>query len=432
MDKINDMNSNATSSAAQGDKPDNSSTRPSENEDPTNNAPEMTDDGPLQASKAPATKPVRSEAATRTYRDSTLRRSRRIPALVPGRDGEFFFAQASSSQIREHWENTSQAFAGSLATTNYVWMQTEMEALPSSLLTSYWVIFESQYPNKVVSSCSMHLRDAFVNVGGQGGRWKKAAVIRDVFTLPEYRRRGLASVLLDALNSVIDDDPGIAFSVVFSDMPVRLFSSEGWAPQEANQLRILLRNTDEDDARAKLREGPPKEACHLYYDEYMCLMEAEKAMSVHRVSRMRPAKDEAGQTTGPTAFAYISMTESLVRRHLLHKMLLYRLKCVRPGTQQALDAQYIIEQLQNDSHASEKRQQKGLKRLTVNGMEQSGIVHYPMGAQWTKEEYVYGGPAVWLWWEHDYDRGRLMIPRMAASRDTGLEMGVYYVLKAAI
>lgn len=161
--------------------------------------------------------------------------------LVPGENERLVFQRATSSQITKHFENNSQMWAAPLSTGEYLDLQKQLyETEASADNSAYWVLLDREAPDTVISSCTMYIREAMVNAG-QGMRSVRAAVITDVFTLPDYRRKGMATTLLSVLQETLDKkESKVDFSVLYSDMRPEFYGGLGWTPQPARHLRIII------------------------------------------------------------------------------------------------------------------------------------------------------------------------------------------------
>ncbi|KAF4510014.1 hypothetical protein G6O67_001942 [Ophiocordyceps sinensis] len=299
--------------------------------------------------------------------------------LLHDQDARLVYQRATSKQITKHFENNSQMWAAPLSTRDYMDLQKHLsETEASKGETAYWVLFDREAPETIISSCTTYRRDAMVNAG-HGMRPVKAAVIADVFTLPDYRRRGMATKLLREVQQMLDNlDQRVEFSVLYSDQRPEFYGGLGWTPQPARHLRIVL---------GKAPVGMPPETDELKHIRVPQLVElGNKDLNMAKL-RLSGLSDHGPNKT----HAQLLPTQKLMRWHMVRSAVLKK--------KQLAHRQAAVAERASLHGASCKRRETGTE--------------------------------AWAWWTHEQRAPRLYVGRLVATRVRGMERDIKAVLGVA-
>lgn len=298
-------------------------------------------------------------------------------------DEDVVFTLASDDQQDVLIEDRAQLWSAPLPARDYVHIQdtlAQTEASKDSL--EYWVLHLPDRPEAIVSSCTVHIRPAFVTAGKR--TVSKAAVISHVYTVPRHRLRGLATILLSNVQKELDGRTGedsIDFSVLYSSPYVDFFYDLGWQPQPATQLRITL-GSDQvpypsvDDA--ELLQWPDIQKA-VEHDARACRL---------RIKAKKDGRIKGAEASKKT-HVQLAPSPAVAKWHLMREAL----------------------------HA----QQLG-KRPNKSGMKNHGAASVTDGVP----------SGVCAWWVRDLVRCQLILCRMAERRLCGMEKGAMAVLQAAV
>lgn len=138
-------------------------------------------------------------------------------------------ARATSKQITLHFENNSQMWSAPLSRIQYLHLKRELANSEINVgNTHYWVLFKPSQPETIICSCSVYLRSAIVNMG-RGMEPVKAAIITDIFTHADFRKKGMATKLLTKVQGVLDEmeNDRIEFSIIYSGVSNELYEKLG-------------------------------------------------------------------------------------------------------------------------------------------------------------------------------------------------------------
>lgn len=294
--------------------------------------------------------------------------------LVQEESGRLVYQRATATQITKHFENNSQMWAAPLSTRDYMDLQRQLSETEASIgETAYWVLFDREAPETIISSCTTYMRDAIVNTG-QGTRPVKAVVVTDVFTLPDHRRRGMATLLLSKVQQTLDRmDKRIEFSVLYSDMRPEFYGGLGWTPQPTRQLRIVL---------GKAAMQMPAETDELHYLDLPRM--ADLGKKDINMAKLRLSGLGGGDGKG---HAQLLPTQKLMRWHLVRSRVLGK------------------------KHAQTDGERRGVHGATCKDRKT--------------------GTEAWAWWTHDLRSRRLYVGRLTSTRVRGLEGAIKLVLGVA-
>ncbi|KAM4065191.1 acetyltransferase (GNAT) domain-containing protein [Hirsutella rhossiliensis] len=298
--------------------------------------------------------------------------------LVHNEDSRFVYQRATPAQITKHFENNSQMWAAPLSTSDYKDLHMHLSETEASIgQTAYWVLFDREAPETIISSCTTYLRDAMVNAG-QGMRPVRAAVVTDIFTLPDYRRKGMATMLLSKVQQTLDEVvKRIEFSVLYSDLRPEFYGGLGWTPQPARHLRIVI---------GKALVEMPLETDELKYTRVPRLVELGKKDVNMAKLRLSGLRDDGNSKT----HAQLMPTQRLMRWHIVRSGILKK------------------------KHLANR--QTGEERPSLHGAT-------------SKNRET--GTEAWVWWTHDLRSRRLYIGRLVSTRVRGMEREIKKVLGMA-
>ncbi|KAJ6443884.1 Acyl CoA acyltransferase-like protein [Purpureocillium lavendulum] len=297
--------------------------------------------------------------------------------IVQELDGGLVFQRASAPFITKHFENNAQMWAAPLNKEDYMQLQRQLSVTDASQGdTAYWMLTRKEDPETIVSSCTAYIRDAMINVG-DGMHSVNAVVITDIFTIPEERRKGMATKLLKKVQETLDKrEKRVEFSLIWSDNRPEFYDRLGWKAQPANTLRIRL----------------PKD------------------MAV-----------EAPAETNELEYASIARMAEIVKRDI--KMTKCRFTYMRDKTK--IIGQLIPTHKLLRWHAVRTVTMKGLLAGCDPIIGEGGW----LGASWLHPD---NRTQVWAWWAPDYRTRRLFVARLITVRLDGMEKGIKELLKAAV
>lgn len=287
-----------------------------------------------------------------------------------------FFRLATPAMMTQHFENNAQMWASPLSKENYLQLKRRLAITDANIHdTQYWVLVHENDPGKVISSCTVHFRDAMINVG-KGMQSVRAAIITDIFTIPEQRRVSMAAALLEEVQLSLDErKQRVEFSIIWSDNRPEFFEELGWAAQPANTLRIRL-------PKGAPIELPP-ETTQLQYagvSDMDRIVLRDVKMTKCRFTHMRDRKK---------TFAQLIPTHELLRAHVVR-------------------AKAMDEFLTGADPVPDE----------IDGL----------GASWKS---AVDRTEVWAWWTPDYRSRRLFIARFITLRLSGMEHAMKELLKVA-
>lgn len=161
----------------------------------------------------------------------------------PDNEGEDVVCKrATPEQMTLHFENNSQMHAAPLARSQYIQIKSNLLTYKANVgTTQHWVLFKPSDPKTIISSCSIYFRDAIINTG-RGMESTNIAIITDIFTHLDFRRRGMATKLLTKVQQVLDnmEQKHAALSIIYSGANNGLYNTLGWKPHRASHQRIRV------------------------------------------------------------------------------------------------------------------------------------------------------------------------------------------------
>lgn len=131
---------------------------------------------------------------------------------------DFIFSEASEEQLATVWTLNATVWADPLSVQDHVQRERILsQQSASGPLWKTWVLTLKGEPRTILASVESFARDIYVAKYGQVNI-QKGYGIASVFTNPEYRNRGLATLLLQHLQAWLDGEGRAALSVLYSDI----------------------------------------------------------------------------------------------------------------------------------------------------------------------------------------------------------------------
>lgn len=242
-----------------------------------------------------------------------------------------------------------------------------------------WVLQRGDDEESIISSCIAYVRSAVVNKG-QGTQRAVAVVITDVYTTPEHRGKGMATMLLNLLQRTLDTSfyIKIDFSLIYStNVYGDFFRRMGWIPHPGRQMRLGL-------TKAALKKELPvlaqREQEWLFKWELHC----KTILDMNMIKTRNSVVGDKGKW-------YVVMLPSseVVRWHLIRTM---------------------------------------AQRMEL-GIDDKDEAQWPHGCMLTNTET---GARAWTWWTPELRQQRLYLGRLVCTRNEGLEEDVVMLLWAAL
>lgn len=295
----------------------------------------------------------------------------------PGKvsEADVVFTHASDRQRETLLRDRAKCECGPLATRDYIHIQGELDDMAFSQgRLEYYVLHWHQDPNDVLTSCSVKVRPAFIN-SSKGTKTVKVGVITDVFTRPDVRQKGLATVLLRKLQESMDSREGgwkIDFSVVYAHVYAPMFHRLGWREYDGSQLRIQVGNL-------KVACPPEEQVKALNWNDALAVAAEDRRLSRVRHSAIKDDKIHVQIAPSVEATKWHLVRDSYYNRILGKR---YSDRVARCGA---------------SSIGDPRRDQ-------------------PVAA----------------WWVHDLVRRQLIVGKMVLARTAGLEENIAAVLQMAL
>jgi len=129
------------------------------------------------------------------------------------------FSQATDEQLDTVWRLNAQVWASPLSVEAHMERERLLseQALTKSGAWRTWVLTLPDRGNEVVASCETFEKTILIS-NSDGVRKKLGYGIASVFTNQEYRRKGMATLLLDRLKKWLDGEGEGVVSVLYSDI----------------------------------------------------------------------------------------------------------------------------------------------------------------------------------------------------------------------
>lgn len=240
------------------------------------------------------------------------------------------FAEATPEQTVIYRKLTSDSWSKPLTLDQYMEAQ---EFLSRTELSrdggiKIWVLYKRSDPSEVVAGCETFKKTAFVRPPIARGATEarttdsvqetKAFGVASVYTNPNFRRLGMAGLMLRKLQDVMDSDSG-ACSVLYSDIGKLYYANLGWAVFPHQEASLTLLNEG--------KKLDPESCCNvrtrwLARDEIRQLCDLDVADLKHRLQNS-PADGKIHLAFAPT-FAQLDQQltseDTFMRLHLNGKV----------------------------------------------------------------------------------------------------------------
>lgn len=157
------------------------------------------------------------------------------------------FAEATPEQRELSWKLNAPSWAPPLSVADYLGRERHLaqQDLSRNGGCRYWVLHLKSNPITIVASCETLRRPALIASRSADGisppsvRRGFGYGIASVYTNPDYRRRGMAALLLNKVQQFMDND-GADCSVLYSDIGKHYYSNLGWNVFPSDQATLHL------------------------------------------------------------------------------------------------------------------------------------------------------------------------------------------------
>jgi hypothetical protein len=132
------------------------------------------------------------------------------------------FREATTEEKIKCWQTNSQSWAGKLSKEDYVQRESinGSGTLGSGGGIRYWVFVNEE--NEIYASVeTLRKRVAIQNSDGVMSL-ENTYGIASVYTVPEHRGKKVAACMMQRLAAWLDGEAGVRFSVLYSDIGVRM------------------------------------------------------------------------------------------------------------------------------------------------------------------------------------------------------------------
>jgi GNAT superfamily N-acetyltransferase len=129
------------------------------------------------------------------------------------------FDQATNEQLDLVWRLNSQAWAASLSIEDYIKRERVLceQSLNANGAWRTWILTKKDVPDEIIASCETFEKPILISTK-EGASRARGYGIASVYTNPNYRGKGMASVLMNCLKTWIDGEGEGAVSVLYSDI----------------------------------------------------------------------------------------------------------------------------------------------------------------------------------------------------------------------
>lgn len=176
------------------------------------------------------------------------------------------FAEATPEQQRLSWELNGVSWAAPMSVPNYIARETHLsqQDLSRDGGCKYWVLHLKSDPATIVASCETTRKTVLIarragdGISPPSVRRGVGYSIASVYTNPDYRRRGMAALLLNKVQKFMDGD-GADCSALYSDIGKHYYANLGWAvfPSDQATLHLLPPAPEEPGPNSNLEPFVP-------------------------------------------------------------------------------------------------------------------------------------------------------------------------------
>lgn len=153
---------------------------------------------------------------------------------------EIVFAEATTEQRQISWELNGVFFASPLSLDDYLAREKllSQQDLARDGDCRYWVLFPKGRPGRIIASCESFRKPILIAKDGIV-RESRGHSIAHIHTNPEYRRQGMAALLMSRLQEQLEQDGEC--TVLYSDIGKGYYTRLGWTafPNRLVTLSLL-------------------------------------------------------------------------------------------------------------------------------------------------------------------------------------------------
>jgi len=188
------------------------------------------------------------------------------------------FCEASPEQRQRIWQLNGEAWARPLNPDVYIERQTHMseQEFCRDGRQRFWILHLKGYPRQIIASCDTISKTVLISENGSS-REGKAYGVASVYTNPEYRRQGMAAILLRRVQEFMDKDSEL--SVLYSDIGRNYYANLGWhvfPSKQATLSWIPPEAEAEGETKAIFAQSRPGRTRYLRLEELADLCEVDE------------------------------------------------------------------------------------------------------------------------------------------------------------
>lgn len=187
---------------------------------------------------------------------------------------DVIFTRADGEVQKQAWKLNGEAWAAPLSIDQYVNREIHLsqQVLSKDGGCTYWVLAHKDDPTHIVASCESIKKTIFIagkDAGVEGGFLETTAcAVASVYTNPQYRRLGMAALMLRKLQDQLDAESEC--SALYSDVGKIYYASLGWDAFPSEQATIHLQT-------ANFALPDPSRTKYLTLDDLPALCEKDVA-----------------------------------------------------------------------------------------------------------------------------------------------------------
>ncbi|KAG6368319.1 hypothetical protein INS49_002524 [Diaporthe citri] len=210
---------------------------------------------------------------------------------------EVAVGEAKPEQQLQCCKLAGTAFAAPLSQDQYIELEDYLGSLPLAVAgsTRYWCLFPTDNPNCILATCKTLHRFFLVKDGRAALTTGDGYCIASVITNPDYRKSGLASVLMEHIAEWMDG-PGVGTASMLYTSIGDFYSKRGWAPLPAFESILKCATNATLDGRSNLPRNRFLTAGDI---ESLCARDAESVKGEMRKTQI--SGDQTLAAVAPTA-----------------------------------------------------------------------------------------------------------------------------------
>lgn len=173
---------------------------------------------------------------------------KRLQSIKPS---EIIFTKATPKQQTLAWELNGVSWAKPMSIENYITREAHLSSqdLTKDGKCTYWVLVLKDDPGSIIASCESTRKTLYIREPGQELRVGNSYAIASVYTNPDYRRLGMASLMLKRLQEEMDKDSDA--SALYSDIGKIYYGQLGWPAYPSPQATLHITPAKEGDGPYK-------------------------------------------------------------------------------------------------------------------------------------------------------------------------------------